>query len=76
MKPMDDGYIEQGYYSRQKVKIPVEDGREDTYTFDDYSWTEHISRKWGQWAASPQDMIEALRERGFVLDAPRTPERK
>jgi len=72
MKPMDEGYIEQGYYSRQKAKIPLQDGREDAFTYDDYSWTEHISRKWGQWAASPADMIEALRERGFVLDAPRT----
>ncbi|PKL26397.1 MAG: hypothetical protein CVV47_00245 [Spirochaetae bacterium HGW-Spirochaetae-3] len=67
MKPMDDGYLEQGYYSRQKVKIPIEDGRPDAFTFDDYSWTEHISRKWGQWVPSSADMLAALRERGFDI---------
>ncbi|OHD16542.1 MAG: hypothetical protein A2Y38_13565 [Spirochaetes bacterium GWB1_59_5] len=70
MKPMDDGYIEQGYYSRQKIKIPIQDGRADTFTFDDYSWTEHISRKWGQWAASPEEMLKALKERGFQFGLP------
>lgn len=69
MKPMDDGYLVQGYYSRQKVKIPIEDGRPDIFTFDDYSWTEHISRKWGQWVPSSADMLKALRDRGFDIGA-------
>ncbi|MBU0926144.1 MAG: nitroreductase family protein [Spirochaetes bacterium] len=67
MRPMDEGYLAQGYYAKQKAKIPIEGDREDVFTFDDYSWTEHISRKWGQWAASPQDMLKALKERGFDL---------
>jgi len=67
MKVMDDGYLEQGYYRKQNVKIQVEGGRSDDHTFDNYSWTEHISRKWGQWAASPDELLDALKERGFSL---------
>jgi FMN reductase (NADPH) len=67
MKVMDDGYLEQGYYRKQNVKIQVEDGGRDDYTFDNYSWTEHISRKWGQWARSPDELLDALKERGFSL---------
>lgn len=67
MEVMDDGYLQQGYYRRQNVKIQVEGGRQDDYTFDNYSWTEHISRKWGQWAASPDELLDALKERGFSL---------
>jgi len=37
MKVMDDGYLEQGYYRKQNVKIQVEGGKSDDYTFDNYS---------------------------------------
>jgi hypothetical protein len=67
MKVMDDGYLEQEYYKRQRAKIRLEDGREDSYTFKNYSWTEHISRKWGQWARSPDELLDTLKERGFSL---------
>lgn len=67
MKVMDDGYLAQEYYRKQNVRIGTEDGRDDKYTFDDYSWTEHISRKWGQWAKSPNELLDTLRERGFSL---------
>jgi len=67
MKAMDDGYLEQQYYRKQNVRIKAEDGRKDDYTFDNYSWTEHISRKWGQWAESPNELLDTLRERGFSL---------
>src|SRR5512142_797605 len=43
MKIMDDGYLAQGYYRKQKAKIRLEEGREETFTYDNYSWTEHIS---------------------------------
>ena len=65
MKTMDEGYLAQDYYAG--IKIPLENGRPDPFTFADYSWTEHISRKWGQWAKSPEGMIAALRERGIDL---------
>jgi hypothetical protein len=68
MKVMDDGYLAQGYYARQKIKIPIESGRKDTFTFDDYSWTEHISRKWGQWDTSPNEWFEELKRMGFSLE--------
>jgi len=68
MKVMDDGYLEQGYYAKPKIKIRLEDGRKETYTYDNYSWTEHISRKWGQWYESPKELLEQLRKRGFDLD--------
>jgi len=67
MKVMDDGYLEQEYYKRQRAKIRLEDGREDSYTFKNYSWTEHISRKWGQWAKSPKELLDTLNKRGFSL---------
>jgi FMN reductase (NADPH) len=67
MKVMDDGYLRQEYYKRNGVKIALEDGREDRYTFDDYSWTEHISRKWGQWDKLPNELMDALGECGFSL---------
>lgn len=67
MKVMDDGYLEQEYYRKQNARIKVEAGRKDDYTFDNYSWTEHISRKWGQWAKSPNELLDTLKERGFSL---------
>lgn len=68
MQVMDKGYLAQGYYSRQKIKIPIENKeRPDTFTFDDYSWTEHISRKWGQWFESPNPMLSELKKQGFDL---------
>jgi hypothetical protein len=68
MKVMDDGYLAQGYYARQKIKNPIESGREDTFTFDNYSWTEHISRKWRQWDPSPNEWLAALEKLGFSLE--------
>ena len=67
MKVMDDGYLEQEYYRKQNARIKTEDGRKDDYTFDNYSWTEHISRKWGQWVKSPNELLDTLKERGFSL---------
>ena len=67
MKVMDDGYLQQGYYKRYGAKIEREDGSKDNYTFDNYSWTEHISRKWGQWAKSPNELLDTLKQRGFSL---------
>jgi nitroreductase len=72
MKTMDEGYLAQDYYRKAKAKIPFEDsikaaGREDLFTWENYSWTEHISRKWGQWYRSPDELLEQLAKRGFSL---------
>ena len=67
MGVMDDGYLAQGYYRKQRAKIKLETEREETFTYDDYSWTEHISRKWGQWMSDPQELLEQLEKCGFVI---------
>jgi len=65
MKAMDDGYLAQDYYRKGAYRIPLEEGREETYTFDTYSWTEHMGRKWGQWLADPDDLLIPLADCGF-----------
>ncbi|MBC8492979.1 MAG: nitroreductase family protein [Chloroflexi bacterium] len=65
MAEMDDGYLGQDYYRRANYMVPLEGDREETFTFDDYSWTEHISRKAGQWLASPKELLEQLTRCGF-----------
>jgi nitroreductase len=67
MKRMDDGYLAQDYYRRLNAKIPLESKRKETYTYDKYSWTEHISRKLGQWDPEPKKLLKQLEERGFYL---------
>lgn len=67
MKVMDEGYLAQDYYRKLKARIRLEKGREETFTYENYSWTEHISRKWGQWYESPAELLEQLEKRGFNL---------
>lgn len=67
MAQMDGGYLAQDYYRRADYMVPLEDGREETETFDTYGWTEHMGRKWGQWAASPQAVLEQLAACGFRI---------
>ena len=67
MRVMDEGYRAQGYYRDSNLKLELEDDREETFTFDNYSWTEHISRKWGQWLPSPDKLIEQFRKCGFKI---------
>ena len=67
MQVMDDGYLAQEYYRRLKAKIKLEDDRKETFTYDNYSWTEHISRKWGQWLADPRELLEQMEKCGFKI---------
>ncbi|MDH5482444.1 MAG: nitroreductase family protein [Candidatus Bathyarchaeota archaeon] len=68
MKVMDEGYLAQDYYRNMNAKIPIEaKDREETYTYDNYSWTEHICRKWGQWYPEPKELLEQLEKRGFHI---------
>jgi nitroreductase len=67
MKQMDEGYLSQDYYRKNKAKIRLEREREETFTFENYSWTEHISRKWGQWYESPEELLTQLEKRGFKV---------
>ena len=65
MTVMDEGYLAQDYYREANYQIPLEGDREETFTFDDYGWTEHISRKTGQWFTSLDDLLEPLAKCGF-----------
>jgi nitroreductase len=67
MNEMDEGYLAQDYYRKAGYQIPLQRDREETYTFDNYSWTEHISRKAGQWHASPVDLLDQLANCGFRI---------
>lgn len=67
MRVMDEGYLAEGYYRRQKAKIRLEAGREERFTYRDYSWTEHISRKSGQWWSDPTELLEQMEKCGFVV---------
>ena len=67
MKVMDEGYLAQDYYIRMKAKIRLENGKKETFTYDNYSWTEHIARKWGQWLTDPQELLEQLEICGFKV---------
>lgn len=73
MEQMDRGYLAQDYYVNMKAKIKLEGDREETYTYEDYSWTEHISRKWGQ-RYFPHVLIEQLALCGFNLSPQLEPE--
>jgi len=67
MKVMDEGYLAQDYYRKLKARIRLEKDKKETFTYDNYSWTEHISRKWGQWYESPAELLEQLEKRGYKL---------
>ncbi len=64
---MDTGYLEQEYYRKADFMIPLPEGAAEKFTFDDYSWTEHISRKLGLWGADPQELMKALVSCGFRI---------
>lgn len=74
MAEMDEGYIAQDYYRAGNCKIPMETDRKETFTYANYSWTEHISRKWGQWEASPENILGQLAKCGFRI--PQADEKK
>lgn len=60
MSAMDEGYLAQDYYQGMNAMIPLRSDREETFTFKNYSWTEHISRKAGQWHPSTGELLEEL----------------
>jgi nitroreductase len=68
MQVMDEGYLAQDYYRHLKAKIRLDGNRKETFTYKNYSWTEHISRKWGQWDSDPNELLEPMERCGFVVD--------
>jgi nitroreductase len=69
MAEMDGGYLAQDYYRRAHYMVPLEDDRPEAFSFRNYSWTEHISRKAGQWLPSPEALLEQLASCGFDVGA-------
>jgi nitroreductase len=67
MQVMDEGYLAQDYYRQLKARIRLEVDREEIFNYETYSWTEHISRKWGQWFPSLSDLLGEFEARGFIL---------
>ncbi len=67
MKSMDEGYIAQGYYIKNKAKIPLPEDKEDTIDYDKYSWSEHISRKHLRKGWGDKTLIDIIREHGFKI---------
>jgi hypothetical protein len=67
MKVMDDGYMDQNYYRDSNLMLNLKGGKKETFTFDTYGWTEHISRKWGQWFKPLDKMKRQFTKRGFKL---------
>lgn len=67
MRAMDEGFLAQDYYRKARLILPLTGGRKETFTFDDYSWTEHQSRKWGQWNPDVAPLLRAFAKRGFRL---------
>ncbi len=67
MKVMDEGYLAQDYYRTLRAKIKLEVDKRETFTYANYSWTEHISRKWGQWMNDLDEMLEQLDACGFGI---------
>jgi nitroreductase len=67
MQVMDEGYLAQDYYRKANYIIPLEKDRPETYNFENYSWTEHISRKLGLWQKSPRSILAAFRKCGFHM---------
>jgi nitroreductase len=67
MKVMDEGYLAQDYYRKLNAKIPLKGARKEAFTYEGYSWTEHICRKWGQWHRNPRKLLEQLEKCGFDI---------
>ena len=66
MVRMDDGYLAQDYYRKLEAKIPLKGDRPETFDYENYSWTEHISRKWGQ-LIFPNTLLEQFERCGFDI---------
>ncbi len=72
MDIMDASLIREGYYAKYDAKISVE-GEEDPVRLDDYGWSEHVSRKYGERARTDSQLVRMLGKQGITLDGGNTP---
>ncbi|MDP2871467.1 MAG: nitroreductase family protein [Bacillota bacterium] len=67
MAVMDAGLIREGYYAKLNAKIPLVRG-DDPVGYDEYGWSEHVSRKYGErGAARAAALLDTLRRQGVNL---------
>ncbi len=64
MSVMDKGFLKENYYKGRRIELEEGEGEIDE---KNYSWTEHISRKWGLWGKDIEPLIEILQKRGFDI---------
>lgn len=57
MEVMDAGLIREGYYQNLGAKIPKPEAGEDRVGYDNYGWSEHISRKYAR--QDPSEKIKS-----------------
>jgi len=70
MEFIDEGYLSQGYYAKNNIKIDIEvPGKDEAFTSNNYTWTEHNSRRWGQAHSDPSIIIGQLAACGFTLES-------
>ena len=67
MKAMDNGYLTQEYYRKAGFMIDPTQVKKEDHTFENYGWTEHISRKLGLWMDDIDEQKELLKERGINI---------
>ena len=65
MKKMDEGYLKEDYYRKLNAKIPLQGEKKDPCDYSNYSWTEHICRKWGQWNSDYKKISDNLKQFGI-----------
>jgi hypothetical protein len=67
IRVMDEGYLAQDYYRNLGALIALEGSRKEDFTYENYSWTEHMSRKLGQYDPDPKLLLKQLESRGFYI---------
>ncbi|HCW51052.1 MAG TPA: hypothetical protein DGR79_03145, partial [Clostridiales bacterium] len=74
MEVMDAGLLREGYYARLNARIPLPDGREDPVGYEDYGWSEHVSRKYGEYGRQmTSGLLERLRRQGIHIASDESP---
>jgi nitroreductase len=76
MHAMDEGYLAQDYYRKLGALIALQGDRREDFTYENYSWTEHMSRKLGQYDPDPKLLLKQLERCGFNITQQRTRQRK
>lgn len=71
MEKMDSGYLSRDYYRKANLMIQLREGMEETFDFNSYSWTEHISRKLGLWGEEPEEILKNMKLCGFSISPSR-----